>query len=208
MISPTMNANANPVTRSRLQIGIAALGSVGILTLFLPFTWSTSPLSVIVGGTSRTEFAFAPIALPFFLAILILFAYARAIVFGRFSKTEAIIAYGSSVIMAFATLAFTLWNFSISRPTAASYWAVVSLPWIMIAFGIALVWWCRRRGVPSAISALTAMQCAYMANAAFCLTRFSNWQAGAIATAVTVSAYAAHVTLVIVSTITVKHRRR
>ncbi|MBI3917820.1 MAG: hypothetical protein HY322_12535 [Betaproteobacteria bacterium] len=206
-----MNANANPMTRSCLQIGIAVLGSVGILTPFLPFTWATSPLSVIVGGTSRAEFVFAPIALPFFLAILILFTCARVLASGRFSRIEAIIAYGSSFIMAFATLAFTLWTFSISRPTAASEWLVLALPWITITSGIALVWWCRRRGAPSAIIALAAMQCAYMANAFFCLAIFwpgchfrPSSNAGAFVTAITVAAYAAQVALVIVSTDKVK----
>lgn len=201
-----MNASADLVTRSRLQIGITALGSIGILTPFLPFTWSNSPLRVIVGGTSRPEFAFTPIALPFFLAILILFTHARATVFGRFSRAEAIIAYGSSFVMAFATLAFTLW-LSNSEPPAADAWPVVALPWITIAFGISLIRWCWRRGLPCAIVALTAMQCAYMANALFCLATFwPNWQPGAFVTAVTVAAYAAHIALMILSMVNDRHR--
>jgi hypothetical protein len=197
---PTMNANVDPVTRSRLQIGIAALGSIGILTPFLPFTSSTSPLRVIVFLPSTTSLDYAPIALPFFLAILILIAHARVIVAGRFSRTEVIIAYGSSIIMAFATLAFTI-RALISGPPSASAWPILALPWITIAFGIALVRWCRRRSLPSALAALTAMQCAYIANAFFCLAAFwPHWQAGAFVTAVTVAIYAAHVALVLVST--------
>jgi hypothetical protein len=191
-----MSATTKPTTHSRFQTGVAALGSIGILTPFLPFTASVSPLRVVVAETSSPEFGFITIALPFFLAIMILLAEARTIISGRFSSTEATIGYVSGVITACGTLGFTM---LVLPSKAPSDWVFFSLlPWITLTFGMALIMWFRRRGASSAITALTAMQIAYIANATFCLAVFwSDWKSGAIVTAVTVVAYATHIALVI-----------
>jgi hypothetical protein len=195
-----MIATRKSTSHSRLQIGVAALGSIGILTPFLPFTWSTSPLSVVVAPTSAPEFMYVPIALSFFLAIIVLIVQIRTVLFASFSRTEGIIAYGSSFIMAFATLAFTIWMFTTSQdgPGTFSEWLSVALPLMTIPLGVALVRWCWRHGVSPPITAITAMQSAYIANASFCLALFwPKWQVGAIVTVVTVAVYAAQIVLVI-----------
>lgn len=184
------------MTRSLLQIGIAVLGSIGILTPFLPFTSSVSPLRAIVAGISTPEIGFIPIALPFFLAILIFVALVRATVSGGLSRAAAIIALGSSFVMACPMLAFTTLHLA-SKPPAGD-WLLFALPWVTISIGIALLIWLRRRGTSSAIAALLAMQSVYIANATFCLAVFwPEWQSGAIVTAVTAVAYATHIALVI-----------
>jgi hypothetical protein len=185
----TMSTNAS---RSTLHVAITAFALVGIVTPFLPFTYDVSPLAAVaaVAYPHSDDFWLCLLGSPFFLAILVSIASIRLMVFGKSSRSELAVAYCVSIIMACATLFFTIRNISESWPSTLHDWFSLALPWAAIALGSALIvrsWLLR---VPSGLIAVTTMQSAYVANALLCLFGFwPDWQIGAIVTLLTVSVY-------------------
>jgi hypothetical protein len=189
MSSPTLATSSALLPRSRLQIALAVLGCVGVLTPFLPFTWSRSPLDVFVGVATV-------IAAPFFLSILVSIVSVRVAVFERFSRIEAVASWIAAIVMSGATAAFGGLLLADGNLPHIKFWIALASCEVILVAGIALVVRLRLRRAPSPSAALTGMQCAYIANAVFCLIVFwPEWQIGAIFAAATVVLYAFHVVL-------------
>lgn len=185
--------------RAPLRATLLVLGTIGVASPFLPFAYSTSPLEVIV---KAGDFLVSPLivllAMPFFLAPLALVVSLRVLVLDRFTVADALVAWISSVAMTAATLCATVWPIVSRAALQAGDWVVIAVGWIAIAAGIGLLRHCVRRGLPPAGITLISMQCAYIANAVFCLGVFwSDWQVGAFVSATAVAAFAAHIAMLV-----------
>jgi len=156
---------------------LAAGGLTGIVALFLPFTWGVSPVDAAL---SR---GFWKIATPFFLSILISGASIRWAVSRSLSRVERWVAYMLSCASAFATLFFVFLP-SNPWPSNAQEWGAWGLPVPVLALGAFAVIRNARFGMLPDLSAVMAMQAAYLANSLFCLVAFwgdwgGGWQIGA-----------------------------
>ena len=189
-------------SRSTLYIAITALGLVGIVIPFLPFTEHISPLQAVEVVAKPEDFMPVTIAFlggPFFLAILVSIASLRLVVFGKPSRSELAIEYCSSMIAACATLFITI-DIIASKSTEPTDWYSLAVAWASIALGIALVLRSWRNGVASGLIAVASMQIAYVANALLCLVLFflyQGWQIGAKLTLFTLVVYVVQVLFVV-----------
>ncbi len=100
----------------------------GIVGLFLPFTFGTSPLE----AASTKEFW--QLAVPFFLAVLASAASIRWVISGSFSGGERAIAYVTSASMAGVTLS-SLWFPSKDGPANIQEWLAFVSPVPILALG-------------------------------------------------------------------------
>lgn len=191
----TMSTNTS---RSTLYAAITALGLVGVVTPFLPFTFfDTSPLYA-VKTLVKPDYGSKIYLLggPFFLAILVSIASIRLVVFGKPRRSELAIAYCASIVMACATLLTA--SFGIFEANQPIEWYSIALACTTILVGGRLVLTSWRKGVASGLIAVAGMQAAYVANALFCLIlSYGDWLIGAKLTLVTVTVYIAQMLFVV-----------
>lgn len=155
---------------------LAAGGLTGIVALFLPFTEGVSPVDAALSY-------FWKIATPFFLSILISGASIRWAVSRSLSRVERWVAYMLSCASAFATLFFVFLSLN-WWPSNAQDWVSRALPVPVLALGAFAVIRNARFGMLPDLSAVMAMQVAYLANSLLCLVGFwgdwgGGWQIGA-----------------------------
>ncbi len=145
---------------------------LGVMTLFLPFTWDTSPIEAL------EERLFWRLAAPFFLAGIIgaltLHLWLAGRLHGWERTTSLILALGVGVV----TLSFYAADWSNFDRADWRAWAMLT-PLVMLAAGAGMVgrMW-RGRSLPD-LTAIEALVLAYVPNSALCLVGFAGeWQAG------------------------------
>jgi hypothetical protein len=181
----TLLTKGTNTSRSTLYVAITAFGLIGMVTPFFPFTYDVSPLRAVEAVGNSRDFGLFLLGSPFFLAILVSIASIRLMVLGKCSRSELAIAYYSTIIMACATLFFTIGTLS-APPSTLHDWFSVAFPWATIALGSAIVVRSWLMCVSSGLIAVIAMQLVYVANALICLVSFwPSWQIGAVVTLVT-----------------------
>ena len=192
--------------KTELKIGTAiclilhtVAGIAGITALFLPFTEDISPVSFVV-SLSSSDFLFwhnLLFAITFFLPVFVSAAFVRWMISGLLSRTERAIAYVMSSMMALGILNFItsfllpdFWNQSSNLPFCVRCWLILVIPLLLLLFGVYVVIKNLRNKEPKGVSAVMAMQIAYMSNALLCLTLyFERLQIGAYFVVVTVGVY-------------------
>ncbi len=180
-IRQAMNTNLHKSNRWNVHLFLAVAGMTGIVGLFLPFSWSTSPLKAV------SENNLWQIATPAFLSVFITGASIRWLISGSFSKAEKAIAYILSVLSTCVTLLFIfsggIW------PSDVQEWLAYTIPFVVILSGSYLMFKNSGKQVLKETNPLIAMQLAYLANCLFCLVSFwppevdkyglGGWQIGA-----------------------------
>jgi hypothetical protein len=208
---------------TKLQPYLAALGVIGIVSIFVPLTRKVAPFDVIVFNAPEILGGRLPnwydiwlilLASPFFLAIPITTASLKRLWAGRLSRVAWLTSYGLALVMAAATLGFVgLGVFEKALPTdrpleeylvmfSPQEYLVLLLPLAILILGAGWVIRNRRRRlVLHAINAVIAMQVAYIANGVLCLALFQDdWKNGAYITLATVIVYLTNIVLVSLST--------
>ncbi len=159
---------------------LAVTGISGIIGLFLPFSWSTSPLEALIGDAWQ-------IASPAFLSVFITFATIRFVISGSLFKVEKLIAYIVGLMAAGVTLSVifsgNMW------PTNFQELLAYVIPIVMLLLGAYLVLGKSKKGLSKEHNPLIAMQMTYLANCLMCLIAFwppkvgewglGGWQIGA-----------------------------
>jgi len=174
----------------RVHVLLTIAGAIGILAMFLPFTWGTSP----AGGTFDKELW--RLAWPFFLPPLITIAAARWLLSGRVSPPERAIAYTVSA----ATVCVTLSNYVrvLEWPRHFKEQVGFLFPFIVLAFGLFALLRIRRNELLKPFGAVVSLQVAYLANCLLCLSSFfGSWQIGAYCSLVTAIVYLIQMSLVL-----------
>jgi hypothetical protein len=149
---------------SWITLTVTVLGLAGILALFLPFTENRTPFMVALGSEGG-DLIF--LALPLFLACLASAASVRWCVSNRLSRVERLLGYIGTLTGAIMFLSLDIrggmW------PSRFFEWLV----WtglLMIPLAGVLLWVRnRRKGIPKALNAITAMQIVYIADAVWAL---------------------------------------
>ena len=169
--------------RSTVHVLLVVPAVTGIATLFLPFTSNTSPMDAAIDKNLWW------VADPFFLTMLITALSAHWRLSGSLSQVERALAYVVSAISAGVTLWFlALEGHGAVRETQGLIAMVASMATLLV--GAFVVVRNVKRGVADALSPVTAMQVAYLANGIFCLTIFyGDWQKGAYYALVTAGMY-------------------
>ena len=184
-IDRALPAAHNP--HSRFSLVVAIIGLAGVAAIFLPFTYGTSPLSLIFDGLW-------PFGVPAMLAILVTLGSFRWIVTGRFSRAERLSAYLAALVAAGCFLSMYLPDGngdSAWGPSSFSDWFMFLVSWVGSAAGACLLWRNTRTGVPDAANGLAAMQVVYVIVATLSFVVFGKygWQIGAYLVAVTTLVY-------------------
>jgi hypothetical protein len=174
--------------RSISLLLLTVSGTAGIAALFLPFTWGVSPASAVFA------MAYWQLAIPFFLSVLVSAASVRWMISGLPSRPERAIAYVASSMMAFSTLSLYLdidaW------PSGMQEWLSMTIPLLTLLLGVYVVIKNLRNKGPKEVSAVMAMQIAYLSNALLCLIGFfGEWQIGAYFVLVTSIVYLLQIVL-------------
>jgi hypothetical protein len=188
-----MRTGTAPLTRwpsGRLLSAVA--GVTGILALFLPFTAGYSPMSAVRDGDLWH------LAFPFFISILIAAASARWILFGRFSRSEQMVAYVLSTATACVMLSlYAVYVTDDSWPAGFQEWLSAVFPLVILALGAAIVIRNLRTGRGREFNPVIALQVAYLAHSVLCLVSFfGNWQVGAVSVLITACAYSLQIILI------------
>lgn len=194
------------ISRLLLTVG----GTAGIAALFLPFTYGVSPTKVVadfvgclIYSGNRATFLdlseFFLLAIPFFLSVLVSAAYVRWMISGLLSRPERAIAYVASSMMAFSTLYFNIWITIVEGlPSSSEEWLTLAIPLLALFIGVYFVIKKLRNKGPKEVSAIMAMQIAYLYNALFCLPGFfEDWQIGAYCVVVASSVYLLQIVLAV-----------
>jgi len=175
-----MNTILNKSNRWNEHLSLAVAGFFGIVGLFLPFSYNTSPMQALLMKEVW------PLGVPFFLSVFISAAAIRWIISGSFSKVEKTIAYFVGAAAAGVTLSF-IFNGD-SWPSNFQEWLAFPIPIVVFLSGAYLVFRNFRKQVSRETNPLIAMQVAYLANCLFCLVSFwyngnnffsGGWQIGA-----------------------------
>jgi hypothetical protein len=171
-----------------LQLALATVGVAGAIALFMPFTSNVSPMSAIV------DRALQPLALPFFLTILILIASIRLAFADSLSTPESAIAFIAGGI---AALYSGNWIIDVvvdqfDASTTLGDWLIFMTPIAIFVLGACLLIRDLQRRRLRAYRPVLALQTAYLGNTVFCTIGIANdfgWQAGAYLSLVTSVAY-------------------
>ncbi len=201
-----------------LQLCLVALTTIGIASIFLPFTRSVAPFDVIVLNEpgvlagqlpNRHDVLLILLTSPFWLAIPITLASLKRLLAGRLSRVAWFTSYTLALIMGSATLGFV--GLGLSGKTLPKDWSlekylavfspqehIVLLPVAILIFGAGWVIRNRRRQLLlHSLNAVIAMQVVYIANGVLCLALFQDdWKSGAYVTLATVVVYLAHIAFV------------
>ncbi len=174
--------------RSMVHLLLTIIGMIGIVGLFLPFTYGTSPVDAV------SDRELWRLALPFFLAVLVSAASIRWVISGSFSRRERAIAYVVSTLMAGVTL--SLWFPFKEGPSTIQEWLAFVSPEPILALGVYFLIRNSRMGTSGKFNPVMAIQLAYLANAVLCLiVFFGDWQAGAYCVLVAVLAFVLQIVL-------------
>jgi uncharacterized membrane protein (DUF2068 family) len=180
-----MEADTN---RSISLLLLTVGGTAGIAALFLPVLTAASLVN------SFTELWF--LVIPFFLPVLVSVASARWMISGLLSRPERAFAYVAGSLMAFVTLFFSidlLWLSSFDG------WLMAIIPVLTLLFGVYVVIKNLRNKGPKEVSAVMAMQIAYISYALLRLIPiFGYWQIGAYFVVVTSGVYLTQIVLALV----------
>ncbi len=174
--------------RSIVHLLLTVVGITGIVGLFLPFTYSTSPVDVVLAkGLWR-------LALPFFLAVLASAASIRWVISGSFSGAERAIASVVSASMAGVTP--SLWFPLEDGPSTIRDWLAFVSAQLILALGVYFLIRNSRMGPSRNFNPVMAIQIAYLANAVLCLISFfGDWEPGAYCVLVAVLAFVLQIIL-------------
>jgi hypothetical protein len=202
-------------SRSTNLLLFTVSGTAGITALFLPFAEGIHPFVkdisfiAIVFGLGPYVFnslasVLLALATPFLLVILVSVSFVRWMIFGLLSRPERAIAYVVSSMMAFATLYVIIrMLLEILSESSANvdFWlikaiALFTIPLLTLLFGVYVVIKNLRNKGSKEVSAVIAMQIAYLGNALFCLMFFvGDWQVGAYIVVVTSIVYVLQIVL-------------
>lgn len=201
-----------------LQLCLVAISTIGIASIFLPFTRSVAPFDVLMLNEPRILAGQLPnqhdvllilLTSPFWLAIPITFASLKRLLAGRLSRVAWFTSYTLALIMGSATLGFV--GLGLSGKTLPTDWSlekylavfspqehIVLLPVAILILGAGWVIRNRRRQLLlHSLNAVIAMQVVYIANGVLCLALFQDdWKSGAYVTLATVVVYLAHIAFV------------
>ena len=198
-----MEAGMMGTNRSISLLLLIAAGTAGIATLFLPFIFDTSPVGMVLelflisDAINWAWSLYALLAFPLFLPVLVSAASVRLMISGLFSRSERAVAYVASSMMAFSTLSFIILLFIVSGlPSFVHEWLASTIPVLTLVLGVFVVIKNLRNKRSKEVSAVMAMQVAYLSNALFCLILFfGGWQIGAYCVVVTSIIYLLQVVL-------------
>jgi uncharacterized membrane protein (DUF373 family) len=183
-----MIATTHNLQQQKVHLWLTLAGLTGIVSLFLPFTLSVSPMQAL------QEKDFWKLAAPFFLSVLISLAVLRWLITSSFSRSWQAIGYIISAGSAFITISF-FFTGSIS-PSEFMEWIAFAAAVVVILASSWLVIAKLRKQLAGGYCPLIALQVAYLANCLMCLVLFRpenssmfgfSWQIGAwfsLATAV------------------------
>jgi len=181
-----VNTTRQHAQRSIVHLLLTIVGMTGIVGLFLPFTFGTSPVDAV------SDKELWRLALPFFLAVLASAASIRWVISGSFSGAERAIAYVVSASMAGVTL--SLW-FPDRPVTMQDRLAFVS-PVPILALGFYFLIRNSRMEPSREFNPVMAIQIAYLANAVLCLIAFfGGWELGAYCALVAALAFVLQIVL-------------
>ena len=192
-----MEAGIMGTNRSISLLLLIVGGTTGIATLFLPFIFDTSPvgmvfeLFLISDAINWAWSLYALLAFPLFLPVLVFSASVRLMISGLFSRSERAVAYVASSMMAFSTLSFIILLFIVSGwPSFVQEWLASTIPVLTLLLGVFVVIKNLMNRGSMEVSAVMAMQVAYLSNALLCLILFlGGWQIGAYFVIVTSIVY-------------------
>jgi len=183
-----VNATRQRAHRSTLHLLLTVVGMTGIAGLFLPFTYSTSPVEAI------SDSALWLLALPFFLALPASAASIRWIISRSFSRTDRAIAYVASAATAGVTLSACF--FLVDRPMTIPNWLATLSPGVIIALGVYLLIRNSRMSPSREFNPVMAIQTAYVAGVVLCLIAFfRDWEPGAYCVLVAALAFVLQIIL-------------
>jgi len=178
-----MTGSVQAAPRGSAHRLLTTIGGVGLIAVFLPFSWETTPAEAVREGELLR------LALPAFLPFVILPATIRWLTTGSLSRL------GTAVTYAFSVAAAGMIGLSYLRvdgwPGRAPEWIALVAPLLVLLFGGGALVRLRRDGPASTYRPIMAMQVVYIANAMLALASlFPDWQLGAYGVLVTVMAYA------------------
>lgn len=179
-----------PGSRFRLQLILVIIGGIGIIAIFIPFTWSVSPIdAAFYKDTWR-------LAWPAFLPPLITIISLRWLKFNTLSRAEKKLAYLAAIASIGVTLSFYL-ETNDGWPGSFREWLSFVFPFITLGFGILALLRSRQHTVLQGFRPIMSLQFAYLANMLLCLTGFlGEWNIGAYFSLVTVIAYLTQMLLI------------
>lgn len=184
-----MNTRRQHAHRSIVHLLLTVVGITGTVGLFLPFTFSTSPVDAV------SDKELWRLALPFFLAVLASAATIRWVISGSFSGRERAIAYVVSASMVGVTL--SLWFPFKDGPATIQDWLAFVSPEPILAVGVYFLIRNSRMGPSRKFNPVMAIQIAYLANAVLCLIAFfGDWELGAYCVLVAALAFVLQIVLV------------
>jgi hypothetical protein len=187
-IQIVVNTTRQHPHRSVVHLLLTVVGIIGIVGLFLPFTFGTSPMNAV------SDKELWRLALPFFLAVLASAASIRWVISGSFSGRERAIAYVVSASMAGVTL--SLWFPFRDGPANIREWLAFVSPEPILALGVYFLIRNSRMGSSRNFNPVMAIQIAYLANAVLCLIAFfGDWQLGAYCVLVAALAFVLQIAL-------------
>lgn len=159
-----MNTSLHKSNRWNVHLFLAFAGTTGIVGLFLPFSYDTSPILALLNAYVWQ------LGFPFFLSIFIIAATIRWIITGALLKVEKVIAYFVSVVAIVVTLSFIfngeMW------PSNFQEWLSVLISIAVLLSGAFLVYRNSKKRTTKVSNPLIAMQTAYLTNCMFCLVSF------------------------------------
>lgn len=170
-------------------MALTAIGGLGVIALFLPFTWSTTPREALLDGVLWR------LALPAGLAPVILLASIRWLKPAGLSWPERTACH----VLAVAGLAALALTYLAVRepPPRLNEWISLLGPLLVLGFGAWVYLRNPRAGRGTPFSPILVMQVVYIANAILVLAGFfPEWQIGAYAVLATTMAYAIQIDLV------------
>ena len=176
--------------------GVAVAAVTGVASVVRPFTYDVSPLDTLRPGPDLGEVWH--LGAPFFLSIGILIGSLRWVAAKRFTLLERGIWFGLGAVSTFITFRL-LTQLGGPGPNTSQDRLMIWLPLVIIVAGWVLVIlsWCKDNS--ASFGPVAAMQVAYVANGAMCLTMFQGsrlgWQDGAYLTLVTCLVYSLQVAL-------------
>lgn len=199
---------------------VVALGAIGIVSIFLPFTRTIAPYDLFVLHTpgiiagqlpKRYDLWLILLASPFWLAIPITLAAAKRLLTGRLSRLGWLTSYALALIMTGATLGFIGSGVFEKVPStdllpeeylllfSPQEYVALFLPLAILILGWGWVIRNRRRKLLlHGLNAVVAMQVTYIANATLWLALFQDdWKNGAYVTLATIVVYLLHIALVL-----------
>jgi hypothetical protein len=172
-------------TNRKIHFVLTSAGAAGIVGLFLPFAYETSPMKVVIADTD----GFWRLALPLFLSILIAAGATRWMISGSLSRREKLLAYFASAVGAASTLLMCL----------ESDWdPLLLIPPFVLAAGVFFLRSSLKTRPSSSFTPVMAMQVAYASSGLLSFAGFyKEWQVGAYFVLVAVIAYFLQIIVVI-----------